>query len=122
MTLQTIFEMGISEMMLPKTVMMKMMISVMTLPVLWSVTQASINIKTLPPDLERVGLSALPSVRSTISPDWTGQHSAALDADQDKVWLSWTIEQQYITFKVIYITTCPNMANIYMAGKKSFSF
>ena len=106
MTLQTIFEMGISETMSPKTVMMKMMISVMTLPVLWSVTQASINIKTLPPNLERVGLSALPSVRSTISPDWTGQHSAALDADQDKVWLSWTIEQQYITFKV-----CPNMVN-----------
>ena len=32
--------------------------------------------------------------------DWEGQHFAALDADQDKVALSWTIEKDEITCQV----------------------
>jgi len=32
--------------------------------------------------------------------DWEGQHFAALDADQDKVALSWTIEKDEVTFQV----------------------
>ena len=51
---------------------------------------SSIDIKTLPPDLRRLALNPsgsflmdpLPSLRSTISPEWNGDHSAVLDGDQ----------------------------------------
>ncbi len=32
--------------------------------------------------------------------DWEGQHWASLDPDQDKVALSWTADQESITFQV----------------------
>lgn len=32
--------------------------------------------------------------------DWEGQHWASLDADQDKVALSWTADEKRITFQV----------------------
>ena len=73
------------------------------------VTGSSIDIKTLPPDLRRLGRldasgTALrppgAAVRSTIAPEWNGDHSAVLDGDQGKVSLSWSIEQDYINFKV----------------------
>ena len=32
--------------------------------------------------------------------DWEGQHWAALDADQGKVAMSWTTDQEFITFQV----------------------
>jgi len=70
------------------------------LTVVASLVGGSINIKTLPPDLDRAEFSDLSSARSTVNPDWEGQHKAALDGDQGKVWISWTIEQQYITFQV----------------------
>ncbi len=35
--------------------------------------------------------------------DWEGQHWASLDADEDKVALSWTADEKRITFQVIYI-------------------
>lgn len=32
--------------------------------------------------------------------DWQSEHWASLDADQDKVALSWTTDKEYITFQV----------------------
>ena len=37
--------------------------------------------------------------------DWEGQHWASLDADQDKVALSWTTDEKRITFQVRIIMT-----------------
>ena len=88
-------------------------------------TGSSIDIKTLPPDLRRLafdssGLLGAPStgLRSTISPDWTGDHSAVLDGDQGKVSLSWSIDEDYINFKVnksllLYNTLCWEMNSVH---------
>ena len=69
----------------------------------------SIDIKTLPPDLRRLGLDQVlgppSSLRSTLPPDWTGDHEAVLDGDQGKVLLSWSIDGEYIHFKVISTVT-----------------
>ena len=77
------------------------------LQTLYRLTGCSIDIKTLPPDLRRLAFDSSghlgvpsPGLRSTISPDWTGDHSAVLDGDQGKVTLSWSITEDYINFKV----------------------
>ena len=52
---------------------------------------ASINIATLPPDLRRLEfLDSLPP-RSTINPVWSGDYTAALDGEMNKVLVSWTV-------------------------------
>ena len=64
--------------------------------------RASINIKTLPPDLTGTSYP-VPHVagsRNVVDTDWTGDHSAELDGDLGRVWLSWAIRDQYVEFKV----------------------
>ena len=46
------------------------------------------------------GWRILCPLRSTLSPEWSGNHGAVLDGDQGKVSLSWSIENEYINFKV----------------------
>ena len=55
------------------------------------VTHASININTLPPDLRRFEFLDNVPPRSTINPVWSGDYSAALDGEQNKVLVSWTV-------------------------------
>ena len=64
------------------------------------ISQASININTLPPDLRNLDFLERIPPRSTIDPAWAGQHSAALDGDQNKVSLSWTLDGDSIEFQV----------------------
>ena len=65
---------------------------------------ASIDIKTLPPDLSRwLGSGRETTAEGSsprISPDWAGDHSAVLDGDQGRVILSWTISGDTVEFKV----------------------
>jgi hypothetical protein len=57
-----------------------------------------LSIKPLPaPDNRRP--ANLETADALLS-DWEGQHFAALDADEDKVALSWTIEKDEITCQV----------------------
>jgi len=51
--------------------------------------------------------------------DWEGQHFAILDGDQDKVAISWTIENDYIMCQVRYfflttqqVTQIPPLKNV----------
>ena len=64
---------------------------------------ASIDIKTLPPDLRWLG-GGDAAVRteglSRVSPDWAGDHTAVLDGDQGRVVLSWAINGDTVDFKV----------------------
>lgn len=39
-------------------------------------------------------------VADALLSDWEGDHWASLDADLDKVSLSWTTDKEYITFQV----------------------
>jgi hypothetical protein len=64
---------------------------------------ASIDIKTLPPDLRWLGGVATaqsPALLPRISPEWAGDHSAVLDGDQGRVILSWTINGDVVDFMV----------------------
>jgi len=61
---------------------------------------ASININTLPPDFRRMDFSERIPPRSTINPAWTGDHSAALDGEQNKVLVSWTLMGDQVEFQV----------------------
>ena len=61
---------------------------------------ASININTLPPDFRRLEFSEVIPPRSTINPAWTGEHSAALDGEQNKVVVSWTMIGDHVEFQV----------------------
>ena len=56
-----------------------------------------IAIETLPPDFSR--RPAFESADALLS-DWEGQHWASLDADQDKVALSWTTTNDEAIFQV----------------------
>lgn len=55
-----------------------------------------ISIKTLPPDYARPVLESADALLS----DWEGEHWASLDADLDKVALSWTTTQTEAIFQV----------------------
>ena len=57
------------------------------------------DIKTLPPT-EVYDDSGNLRVADALLSDWEGQHWASLDADEDKVALSWTTDKEYITFQV----------------------
>ncbi len=66
-------------------------------------SRASIDIKTLPPDLRWLGGVATaqsPALLPRISPEWAGDHSAVLDGDQGRVILSWTINGDVVDFMV----------------------
>jgi len=65
-----------------------------------AVTQASININTLPPDLRSLEFLQRAPPRATIEPAWSGHHSAALDGDQDRVHVSWTVTGDSIEFQL----------------------
>jgi hypothetical protein len=66
-----------------------------------SVSWASIDIKTLPPDLRWLGgREASDAASPRITPEWTGDHSAVLDGDQGRVVLSWSISDDVVDFKV----------------------
>lgn len=64
------------------------------------------DFQTLPPLPPRQGgrsyqpQAASPPVSDALLTDWEGKHWASLDADQDKVALSWNVDQEYITFQV----------------------
>ena len=60
---------------------------------------ATININTLPPDLGRMDFLDQIPPRSTINPVWTGDHSAALDGEQNKVLVSWTMMGDQVEFQ-----------------------
>lgn len=69
--------------------------------VLFSTSQVSearedIAIKTLPPDYGRPNFESADALLS----DWEGEHWASLDADQDKVALSWTTTPEEAIFQV----------------------
>ena len=55
-----------------------------------------ISIKTLPPDYARPVFESADALLS----DWEGEHWASLDADQDKVALSWTTNSEEAIFQV----------------------
>ena len=55
-----------------------------------------ISIKTLPPDYNRPVFESADALLS----DWEGEHWASLDADQDKVALSWTTNSEEAIFQV----------------------
>ena len=63
---------------------------------------ASININTLPPDLRRLDFLDHIPPRSTINPVWSGDYSAALDGEQNKVLVSWTVlgQEEGVEFQV----------------------
>ena len=61
---------------------------------------ASININTLPPDLRRLDFLDHIPPRSTINPVWSGDYSAALDGEQNKVLLSWSVMDDQVEFQV----------------------
>ena len=58
-----------------------------------------LSIKPLPAPLRPA--KALETADALLS-DWEGQHFAALDADQDKVALSWSIENDELTCQVFF--------------------
>ena len=65
------------------------------------ISQASININTLPPDLRNLDFQSRDfHHRSSIDPAWSGDHRAALDGDQNRVTMSWTIVGDSIEFQV----------------------
>ena len=66
---------------------------------------ASININTLPPDLRRFDFLDNIPPRSTINPVWRGESSAALDGEQNKVFVSWTVlgPEEGVEFQVCVI-------------------
>ena len=86
--------------------------SVLLLPLLlsslvWATPQQygdHITIKTLPPNPEvgEEGHRHPPDLRAAdaLLSDWEGDHWASLDGDQDKVALSWTTDEEFITFQV----------------------
>ena len=55
-----------------------------------------ISIKTLPPDYAKPVFESADALLS----DWEGEHWASLDADQDKVALSWTTNSEEAIFQV----------------------
>ena len=49
--------------------------------------------------------------RSTINPAWTGDHSAALDGEQNKVLVSWSMMGDQVEFQVWCLEShLPNLA------------
>ena len=63
------------------------------------------SIRTLSPSPEAEGVSDVFErtnirVADALLSDWEGKHWASLDADMDKVALSWTTDKEYITFQV----------------------
>ena len=71
--------------------MSSLTLTLLSLGSLFSVSRASININTLPPDLRRLDFLDSVPPRSTINPVWSGEYNAALDGEQNKVLVSWTI-------------------------------
>lgn len=72
-------------------VMSSLTVALLGLGSLVSMAMASININTLPPDLRRLEFLDSVPPRSTINPVWSGEYSAALDGEQNKVLVSWTV-------------------------------
>ena len=74
---------------------------------------ASININTLPPDLRRLDFLDHIPPRSTINPVWSGDYSAALDGEQNKVLVSWTVlgQEEGIEFQVCVLCTLVTISN-----------
>ena len=55
----------------------------------------------LPPGRPGSGsISSAPPASDALLTDWEGEHWASLDADLDKVALSWNVDEDYITFQV----------------------
>ena len=52
------------------------------------------------PPPPREGTAPMMPTSDALLTDWEGQHWVSLDAEQDKVALSWTADQEYITFQV----------------------
>ena len=75
---------------------------VIVLVFLTLVLDASININNLPPDIRRLESSDLFPGVSTINPAWTGDHSAALDGEQNKVVVSWSMIGDQVEFQVYH--------------------
>ena len=71
---------------------------------LLSPSLASININTLPPDLRRLDFLDHIPPRSTINPVWSGDYSAALDGEENKVLLSWSVQEDQVEFQVRHLT------------------
>ena len=82
-----------------------MMVSVMLMVMALVVPRclASININTLPPDLRRLDFLDRIPPRSTINPVWSGEYSAALDGEQNKVLLSWSVMEDQVEFQVCHL-------------------
>ena len=71
--------------------MSSLTVTLLSLGSLVSMSRASININTLPPDLRRLEFLDSVPPRSTINPVWSGEYSAALDGEQNRVLVSWTV-------------------------------
>ena len=80
------------------------------LGLLVSVSRARININTLPPDLRRLEFLDSVPPRSTINPVWSGEYSAALDGEQNRVLVSWTVlgPEEGVEFQV-GVNMCPQI-------------
>ena len=83
-------------------VMSSLTVTLLSLGSLVSMVRASININTLPPDLRRLDFLDSVPPRSTINPVWSGEYSAALDGEQNKVLVSWTVlgQEDGVEFQV----------------------
>ena len=79
---------------------MTLQLVVIVLVFLIMILDASININTLPPDFRRLS-EGIPAV-SRINPAWTGDHSAALDGEQNKVLVSWSVIGDQVEFQVCH--------------------
>ena len=86
-----------------------MQLVIIVLVFLTVLTDASININTLPPDFRRLEFSEVLSPRSTINPAWAGDHSAALDGEQNKVFVSWSLIGDHVEFQVYNIMYGPTI-------------
>ena len=82
-----------------------MTMTLLHLSTVLTIVQASININTLPPDLRRLEFRDNFPPRSTINPVWSGDYSAALDGEENKVLVSWTVlgPEEGVEFQVGYL-------------------
>ena len=82
---------------------MKVSVMLMVMTLVVPHCLASININTLPPDLRRLDFLDRIPPRSTINPVWKGDYSAALDGEQNKVLLSWSVMEDQVEFQVCHL-------------------
>ena len=65
---------------------------------------ASPNMDRIDPDQADTGSAEFePTRRSSIDPEWTGDHSVVLDGDQGHVILRWGIQGEYVHFQVVLL-------------------